>query len=137
MDGQAGDAVDVLDPEPAVVAARLDVVALLQAAAQVVPGGRQRGGEAEGVLAAGAGAGAAAAGDLPDPDAAVLVRGEHAGAGGRERLHRAGAAVAEPGELAEIGLLPQDDVVAEGGAEDELAAEGDAGDGAGVPREHR
>ena len=55
-DGEAGDAVGVLDPEAPVAAPRrrLHVAGLAEHPAQVVPGGGQRGDELEGVLGAGA-----------------------------------------------------------------------------------
>jgi hypothetical protein len=138
-DGEAGDAVGVLDPEAAVVGAArrrggggLHVAVLAEHPAQVVPGGGQRGDELEGVL------GAAAAGDAPDADAAVLVRGEDAAARGRQRLDGAAAlAVAEAREAPEVGLLPRHDVAGRGRAEQELPAEGEAGDGARVVPQHR
>ena len=61
---------------------RLHVAGLAEHPAQVVPGGGQRGDELEGVLGAGA------AGDAPDADAAVLVRGEDPPARGRQRLEQ-------------------------------------------------
>lgn len=42
--------------------------------------------------------------------------------------------MAEPGELAQVGVLPHDYVLALGGAEDEFAAEGEARDRAHVAR---
>ena len=83
-DGEAGDVVGALDPEAPVAAPRrrLHVAGLAEHPAQVVPGGGQRGDELEGVLGAGA------AGDAPDADAAVLVRGEDPPARGRQRLEQ-------------------------------------------------
>ena len=125
--GEAGDAVGVLDPEAPVVPPCLHVAGLAEHPAQVVPGGGQRGDELEGVLRAGA------AGDAPDADAAVLVRGEDPPARGRQRLDGATVlAVAEPREAPQVRLLPRHDVPARGRAEQELPAEREAGDGARV-----
>ena len=133
-DGEAGDVVGALDPEAPVAAPRrrLHVAGLAEHPAQVVPGGGQRGDELEGVLGAGA------AGDAPDADAAVLVRGEDPPARGRQRLDGAAVlAVAEPREAPQVGLLPRHDVAARGRAEQELPAEREAGDGARVVPQHR
>lgn len=101
--GEAGYGVGMLDPKLAVVSPRLDVVALLQAVAQVVLSSWEGGGELEHVLGVPA--------ELPDADAGVLVGREDVAADGDEGLDGAGAG-AEAGDEAEVGLLPDGDVVA-------------------------
>jgi hypothetical protein len=108
---------------------RLHVAGLAEYATEDVPRGGQHGDELEGVLGA--------ARHAPHADAAVLVRREHAPARRRQRLHGPFPAVAaEAREAAQVGLLPRHDVGGGGRAEQELAAEGEAGHGARVLAQH-
>jgi hypothetical protein len=108
---------------------RLHVAGLAEYATEDVPRGGQHGDELEGVLGA--------ARHAPHADAAVLVRREHAPARGRQSLHAPVPAVAaEARKAAQVGLLPRHHVGAGGRAEQELAAEGEAGHGARVLAQH-
>lgn len=108
------------------VSPSLDIIALVHKLSQIVLFRRKRVDEPENVLRS--------ARHLPNPYPTILVRGEHPAPNRHKRFNRS-FAVSKLGKEPQIGLLPHDDVVALRRAEEELAAQGQARDGADMAGE--